>query len=213
MSIIQPVKQPARYIIRENSKPILDGMTEVGNITYVNNELEAIYAEGDAEFLAIAAAAGDYKPLPDAGWLEANEIYAYEGKFVIVRQSHQRTIYAPADTPALFSVHRADSDGIDWIANEPVKRGMVRTYGGKEFSCLQSHVTQEDWTPPAVPALWAAVKEEQEGIPDWVQPLGAHDAYNIGDRVRFNGKVYESRINANVWSPTAYPQGWQEVIV
>lgn len=212
MSIIEPVKQPARYIIRENSEPILDGMTEVGAITYVNNELEAIYAEGDAEFLAIAPDAGDYKPLPDAGWLEANEIYAYEGKFVIVRQSHYRTIYAPADTPALFSVHRADADGIDWIANEPVKRGMVRLYEGQAYSCLQDHTTQEDWMPPAVPALWAVVEEEQEEIPEWVQPTGAHDAYNIGDRVRFGGKVYESRINANVWSPAVYPAGWLEIV-
>jgi hypothetical protein len=39
--------------------------------------------------------------------------------------------------------------------------------------------------------------------------LGAHDAYKIGDRVRFEGKVYESTIDANVWSPLVY--GWQEV--
>jgi hypothetical protein len=42
--------------------------------------------------------------------------------------------------------------------------------------------------------------------------LGAHDAYKIGDRVRFNGKVYESRINANVWSPSGYPAGGLEIV-
>lgn len=26
-----------------------------------------------------------------------------------------------------------------------------------------------------------------------------------------NGKCYESTINANVWSPTAYPAGWKEI--
>jgi len=46
-------------------------------------------------------------------------------------------------------------------------------------------------------------------IPEWVQPTGAHDAYNTGDRVTFEGSVYESTINDNVWSPEAYPQGWQ----
>ena len=48
--------------------------------------------------------------------------------------------------------------------------------------------------------------------PEWKQPLGAHDAYKTGDRVTFNGKVYESVINANVWSPAVYPAGWKEVV-
>ena len=50
-----------------------------------------------------------------------------------------------------------------------------------------------------------------ETIPDFVQPTGAHDAYNIGDKVKFEGKIYESLINGNTYSPTAYPLGWKEV--
>ncbi|MEF2554597.1 hypothetical protein VQ042_25485 [Aurantimonas sp. A2-1-M11] len=46
-----------------------------------------------------------------------------------------------------------------------------------------------------------------EGYPAWVQPSGAHDAYQIGDRVSFEGANYESVINANVWSPAGYPAG------
>ena len=48
--------------------------------------------------------------------------------------------------------------------------------------------------------------------PEWVQPLGGHDAYNVGDRVTFNGKVYESTITGNVWAPDVYPAGWKEII-
>lgn len=47
-----------------------------------------------------------------------------------------------------------------------------------------------------------------EGYPAWVQPTGAHDAYAKGARVSFEGSDYESRIDGNVWSPTAYPAGW-----
>lgn len=36
-----------------------------------------------------------------------------------------------------------------------------------------------------------------------------HDAYNTGDRMTFEGAVYESLIDANVHSPAAYPAGWQ----
>lgn len=49
-------------------------------------------------------------------------------------------------------------------------------------------------------------------IPDWVQPTGAHDAYNTGDKVRFKGDVYESLIDGNVWSPEVYPAGWQKLL-
>lgn len=47
--------------------------------------------------------------------------------------------------------------------------------------------------------------------PEWQQPLGAHDAYAIGAKVLFGGKVWESLIDNNVWSPAVYPAGWKEV--
>lgn len=53
--------------------------------------------------------------------------------------------------------------------------------------------------------------EPSEDVPDWVQPTGAHDAYQKGDKVRYNGNVYESLIDGNVWSPDAYPAGWQKL--
>ena len=47
--------------------------------------------------------------------------------------------------------------------------------------------------------------------PAYRQPTGAHDAYKQGDRVTYNGAVYESTINGNVWTPDAYPQGWKKL--
>lgn len=48
-------------------------------------------------------------------------------------------------------------------------------------------------------------------IKDFVQPTGAHDAYKKGDKVRFENKIYESLIDNNVYSPSAYPTGWKEI--
>ncbi len=51
-------------------------------------------------------------------------------------------------------------------------------------------------------------------IPVWKQPTGAQDAYNKGDRVWYPAKftaVYVSLIDANVYSPEAYPAGWKEI--
>jgi hypothetical protein len=53
--------------------------------------------------------------------------------------------------------------------------------------------------------------EPSEDVPNWVQPTGAHDAYQKGDKVRYNGNVYESLVDGNVWSPDAYPAGWQKL--
>ena len=52
-----------------------------------------------------------------------------------------------------------------------------------------------------------------ETVPAFVQPTGAHDAYQTGDRVTYNGQIYESTIDNNVWSPDTYPQGWEVVEV
>jgi hypothetical protein len=90
--------------------------------------------------------------------------------------------------------------------------GTRRTYNGVLYECRQAHVTQSDWTPPATPALWAVVEDATEP-PDeplpWKPPTGAHDAYNKGDRVTYQGAVWESTINANVWAPGVY--GWVKV--
>lgn len=73
------------------------------------------------------------------------------------------------------------------------------------YKVVQAHITQSDWTPDVVPALFTRVQLGDD-ILDWVQPTGAQDAYNIGDRVRFEGQVYESTVDANVWAPNVF--GW-----
>lgn len=52
---------------------------------------------------------------------------------------------------------------------------------------------------------------EQPTAPAFKQPTGGHDAYKQGDRVTYNGAVYESTIPNNVWSPSDYPQGWKKL--
>ena len=73
---------------------------------------------------------------------------------------------------------------------------------------MQGQVAES--APPQVPALWREYVDS-ETPPEWKQPTGAHDAYNTGDRVTFEGSIWQSLIDGNVWSPTAYPQGWQLV--
>ena len=52
---------------------------------------------------------------------------------------------------------------------------------------------------------------EIEEYPEFIQPGGAYNAYNTGDKITYNGKKYICKINGCVWTPDAYPQGWKEV--
>lgn len=48
-------------------------------------------------------------------------------------------------------------------------------------------------------------------VPEYVQPLGAHDAYPLGIYVKQDGKIYRSRQSGNVWAPKLHPALWEEV--
>lgn len=84
-------------------------------------------------------------------------------------------------------------------------------YKNRLWKVLLDHTSQESWTPDTAVSLFVEVADPSIEYPDFKQPTGAHDAYNIGDKVTFKGKKYISIINANVWSPEAYPAGWDLV--
>ena len=66
-----------------------------------------------------------------------------------------------------------------------------------------------EWTPDTAASLYKKIGVTDEGFPEWVQPLGASDAYNTGDIVSYNGTLYESIVDGNVWDPVSYPAGWR----
>ena len=77
------------------------------------------------------------------------------------------------------------------------------------YQVLQDHTSSAEWTPDTAVSLYKAIGVTEDGYPEWVQPLGATDAYNKGDIVSYNGTLYISLIDANTWSPEAYPAGWE----
>lgn len=88
----------------------------------------------------------------------------------------------------------------------------LRQYNGKLYKCLQAHISQADWTPDTTASLWKELGINENGIAEWSQPISSADAYNTGDEVMYNGVHYRSLVDNNVWSPEAYPQGWEIVI-
>lgn len=49
--------------------------------------------------------------------------------------------------------------------------------------------------------------ERIEEFPEWVQPTGAHNTYNTGDKISYNGQHYVCTVDANVYAPGVY--SWQ----
>ena len=80
------------------------------------------------------------------------------------------------------------------------------------YRCVQAHTSQTDWTPDVAASLFVAIGIDSEGYPVWSRPTGAHDAYNTGDIVDYNGVLYRSTIDGNIWNPEEYPQGWEEYV-
>jgi chitodextrinase len=103
-----------------------------------------------------------------------------------------------------------------WKAGKTYAVGDFLTYGvngvgdPQLYKVVQAHTSQADWTPDTAASLFVAIGLDAAGYPVWSQPTGAHDAYNAGDVVDYNGTLYQSLIDGNVYSPVAYPAGWAE---
>lgn len=102
-----------------------------------------------------------------------------------------------------------------WEVGKSYVIGERVRYNNKLYEVRLSHSSQEDWSPERASNLFLEVfPDETEGgaeiIADWIQPP-SDKPYMIGDKVRFEGKIYESVIDKNVWSPTGHPPGWKEI--
>lgn len=97
------------------------------------------------------------------------------------------------------------------------KDNEMFTYGENEvgdpqlYRTVKEHTSQEDWIPSEQPSLYTPIGLNQKGYPIWSRPTGSHDAYNIGDIVDYNGKLYKSLIDGNTYSPEEYPAGWEVI--
>lgn len=104
---------------------------------------------------------------------------------------------------AVLALYPSWRSGIDYTEGQRVLYNTVL------YKVLQSHTSQEAWTPDVAPSLFAKVLIPDETvIPEWKQP-DSTNPYSAGDKVTHNGKTWLSDIDGNVWEPGVY--GWTEV--
>lgn len=149
--------------------------------------------------------------LPDVGVeVYAGQTYTYSdgvlsgySEFVICIQSHTRMDFPPSETPALFTFTRAETDDLEWISNEQVYVGWKRIYNDIKYVVIQSHMTQNGWEPPNVPALWSV-------NPTGTWAVGVY--YNVNDEVSYDGSDYkclQGHTSQGDWAPPNVPALWE----
>ena len=111
--------------------------------------------------------------------------------------------------PSVFPVWQA---GVAYQSGEVISYGTNGVGDPQLYKVVQAHTSQDTYPPGSgTESLYDAFGLDEEGYPVWSQPSGAHDAYNTGDIVNYNGVLYRSLIDGNTWAPDAYPAGWEVV--
>lgn len=127
----------------------------------------------------------------------------HNGKFWISIQSDN--VWEPGIEGTPWEEYIANwENGVAYAINQKVQLENI-IY----ISLIENNTT----VPSEISEDWKVYTEETEdsSIKEWTQ-VDSTNAYSIGDRVLFNGVIYESLIDNNVWSPTDYPAGWSEII-
>lgn len=135
-------------------------------------------------------------------------------------RANAQSLQAKAPEMTGTELYAADRDIPGFTAACTVKNMLKRAAGficlspaGRVVRLLQPYdstiYTQE---PEELPAQWGFVWSTD---PAKALPFVALSTspYNKGDCCTEGSKVYRSTLDNNVWSPSAYPQGWEEVNV
>lgn len=109
----------------------------------------------------------------------------------------------------IVTVYPAYEVGKAYAVGEYITYGVNNVNDPQLYKVVQAHTSQADWKPSETPALYEPIGLNKEGFPVWSKPSGAHDAYNSGDIVDYNGTLYKSLMDGNVYSPEEYPAGWE----
>lgn len=155
----------------------------------------------------------------------AHDAYPFDAIVNFKGKRYKSAIQGNVWSPAEYSRGWIEIDGegnepsrevSEWAqpegAHDAYRMGDLVTMGNKTYRS-KNHANV--WSPETYPDGWEIFEPENNpatpDVPEWVAPTGGHDAYNLGNKIVFKGKTYESIVDGNVWSPEVYPNGWREV--
>lgn len=116
--------------------------------------------------------------------------------YIRVDEIHAGTI----EDPILYNGNMELTENLYYTQNDVLYR-CIRSTGAAVYNALSELVG-------IYVEIVTSGSEEQTGseITEWIQPTGAHDAYNTGDKVSHNGIIWECTSDNNIYEPGVY--GW-----
>jgi chitodextrinase len=156
---------------------------------------------------------------PDGTYTVGDRVRYSDGFYKCLQGHTAQADWNPAEAPSLWTaIIDASVVPIDgypvWQQPEstnPYMTGDKVTYGE---SIWESFIDNNVWAPGVYgwdlyveqqPAPTPEPTPEPQTYPEWEQP-DSTNPYMLGDRVTFEGAVYESTVDNNVWAPNVY--GW-----
>ena len=99
-------------------------------------------------------------------------------------------------------------DYSSWPVGAPV------TDARQVYKLLQPHNASHypDTTPATLPALWSVchTKDPSKAKP-YLAPNGTSGMYMTDECCTDEGYVWRSKVDNNVWAPSGYPDGWEDL--
>lgn len=204
--------------------PRKEGPYQVGNHYYIARNVRQRGNEYIYEFAEISEL--EYRNFEDIRYIvdstiqtESAYVEGYNAAVILMGVEAPTVASAEAMRPVLLkavaSLDDAEASVVptffpDWDGNShEYKVGDRVRYGDTLYKCIQAHTSLSTWDPVHAPSLWARTDDPAIEWPEWVQPLGTHDAYAKGAKVSHNGKHWISNTPNNTWEPGVY--GWDEV--
>lgn len=132
------------------------------------------------------------------------ELFKAVSSIVFVQMAQDGTLddITISEHPGMFPV---------WDEKWTGKAGTILRDGDSLYRSIHDITNVAQNTKPSeTPSMWTLVADPREEYPEWVQPIGAHDAYSINDKASHDNKKWVSTVDNNVWQPGVY--GWDEMV-
>ena len=130
-----------------------------------------------------------------------NKSYKLEDMLYKINKMYVESYITEQEKTELDNLARENADPVNSYA--PILEQIDNLY--IKISDLENRVN-------ALENVGDTEETETEEYKEFVQPTGAHDCYNIGDKIIYKGKKYICKVDGCVWSPEAYPSAWEEVV-
>lgn len=113
----------------------------------------------------------------------------------------------PPKNPSIAITSNSDISSWDTDADIVLDRSLNQVYFLDKAGRITEDTTQSKFI------YWAEPAKSGHGITYYQQPYDASQAYQQGDLVEKDGKIYRSNKNDNVWSPeTHLGELWSEIV-